>query len=42
LPAGEYTFSVSKEEQSPSLHTIQLSLNEGQHSRVSVRLDSVE
>jgi Carboxypeptidase regulatory-like domain len=42
LPPGEYTVSVSEEEQSAGMHTIKVGLNEGQHSTVSVRLDSAE
>ena len=42
LPPGEYTFSVSEEEQSGGMHTIKVGLNEGQHSTVSVRLDSAD
>jgi uncharacterized GH25 family protein len=42
LPPGEYTFSVSEEEQSAGVHAIKVGLNEGQHSTVSVRLDLAE
>ena len=42
LPPGEYTFSVSEEQQSAGVHTIKVGLDEGQHRTVSVRLDSSE
>jgi hypothetical protein len=42
LPPGEYTFSVSEEQQSAGVQTIKVGLSEGQHSTVSVRLDSSE
>ena len=42
LPPGEYTFSVSEEEQSAGVQRIKVGLDEGQHSTVSVKLDSAE
>jgi protocatechuate 3,4-dioxygenase beta subunit len=42
LPPGEYTLSVSEEEESPAMHTIKVGLNDGQHRTVLVRLDSSE
>ena len=42
LPPGEYTFSVSEEQQAAGVHTIKVGLDEGQHRTVSVRLDSSE
>jgi len=42
LPPGEYTFSVSEEQQAAGVHTIKVGLDEGQHRTVSVRLDSTE
>jgi len=42
LPPGEYTVSVSEEQQSAGVHTIKVGLDEGQHRTVSVRLDSTE
>jgi Carboxypeptidase regulatory-like domain len=42
LAPGEYTFSVCEDQQSAGMHTIKVGLNEGQHSTVSVRLDSAE
>ena len=42
LPAGEYSVFVREDEQSADVRKIKVSLDEGQHSTVFVRLDSRE